>query len=470
VTSEKAGAFIGSGSAEVLANSFIHAGQLAHVALRGDGVIVFASESVRSVTGWEPSALVGSNALDWLHPEDAERAVLQLSELTIVGSTPGTSLFRIRRVDNEWLPIEVLGSMVSDGSEELIGLWLRNAEHQLFLEDLLHQMVIGAKRAHALRLVCDGIDWQSFGSSVAISWSDDFGLQQVSTGLPDSLGGADPALGTPWDLTRRDGTARQGRAAELGDHRRELAGELGLGAYWVEPVPWVPTRSPATITIWTADGPRAPGIHAYGMGLVRNLVELVLRWTEQADRLDQAARSDSLTGLVNHRTFYTALSESMVGGAVLYCDLDHFKPVNDEHGHFAGDILLRAAAKRIERSVRVADIVGRLGGDEFAVLCNRVNEAEALVIARRILHALKEPFHLGDDNDNEVRIDVSIGVAVSSSPMTEDLLKAADRALSAAKNAGRGRVVLATGTGTTTATVEAPATVETATAVPVDPA
>ncbi|MGO8875894.1 MAG: diguanylate cyclase domain-containing protein [Acidimicrobiales bacterium] len=446
MTSEGVGAFIGAGTIEALVRSFIHTGQLAYLALRADGVVVFASESSKDVTSWEPSALVGANALDWLHPDDAERAVLQLSELNVVGSTPGTSLFRIRRADDSWVPLEVLASMVSDGEESLIGLWIRNAEHQLFLEDLLHRMVSGVKRAEVLRLVCDAVDWQQFGSSVAISWSDDDGLRQVSTGLPDSLGGADPGHNTPWDLTRREGVAHQGTAAELDAHRRELAGELGIGAFWVEPVTWSANRVPATITIWTEAGPRAPGIHAYGMGLVRNLVELVLRWTEQAARLDEAAHSDSLTGLVNHRAFYMTLAESAVGGAVLYCDLDHFKPVNDEHGHSVGDALLRVAAKRIQGCVREADVVGRLGGDEFAVLCYDVTDDDALEIAKRILQSLREPFRVGDDN-RVVHIDASIGVAVSSSPMTEDLLKAADRALSAAKGAGRGRVILGTPSG-----------------------
>ncbi|MGA2209099.1 MAG: diguanylate cyclase [Acidimicrobiales bacterium] len=441
MTGDATGAFVGAGSVDELVRSFIHTGQLAYVALRSDGVVVFAGESTRAVTGWAPGDLVGSNALDWLHPDDAERALLQLSELTLVGSTPGSSLFRIRHIDGSFIPLEVLASLVSDGAESLIGLWLRNAQHQLFLEDLLHKMVTGASRSESLLLVCDGIDWQQFGSSVAIAWSDDGGIRQVGTGLPDSLGGADADIATPWDLTRRDGLARQGTVADLDEGRQAEATRLGIGAYWVEPVVWTPNRPPATITIWTAEGPRAPGIHAYGMGLVRNLVELVLRWTEQAARLDQAARSDSLTGLVNHRAFYTALDESDVGGAVLYCDLDHFKPVNDDLGHSAGDALLRVAARRIEGCVRGDDVVGRLGGDEFAILCSGVGETEALEIARRILEALKEPFRL-DGAPKEVRIDASIGVAVSTTPMTEELLRAADRALSAAKSAGRGRVVL----------------------------
>jgi diguanylate cyclase (GGDEF)-like protein len=105
-------------------------------------------------------------------------------------------------------------------------------------------------------------------------------------------------------------------------------------------------------------------------------------------------------------------------------------------------MLLRIAARRLEGCVRQDDLVGRLGGDEFAVLCAGVPESGALEIAERVLRSLQEPFRLGE-GQNEVRINVSIGVAVSASPMTEDLLKAADRALGAAKMAGRGRVCLA---------------------------
>lgn len=442
VTSEGSGAFSGSGTEDQLLHALVNTGQLAFLAFRSDGTIVFASESVRGVTSWEPSALVGGNALDWVHPDDAERALLQLSELNMAGSAPGTSLFRVRRVDGSWFPAECLASIVDDGEESLIGLCLRNAEHELFLENLLAQMVNGALRADALRLVCDAVDWRQYGSQVAISWSDDDGLRQVSTGLPNSLGGADPGTGTPWDTARRDGVARQGTSSELDPLRRELAEELGLGAYWVEPVSWAPHRAPAAITIWTEAGPRAPAVHAYGMGRVRNFVELVLRWTEEAARLDQAARSDSLTGLVNHRTFYGLLADASAGGAILYCDLDHFKPVNDRHGHSVGDALLKMAARRIERCVRQADVVGRLGGDEFVVLCHGADETGALEVAKRILRSLREPFRVGETAE-PVHIDASIGVAVSSSAVSESLLKAADRALSAAKSAGRGRISLA---------------------------
>jgi diguanylate cyclase (GGDEF)-like protein/PAS domain S-box-containing protein len=439
VTPASEGTYIGAGSSEALARSFINEGQLAYIAFRSDGTVVFASQNIESITGHTASATVGTNVLDWPHPDDAERALRQLSELNTVGSTPGTSLFRVRGLDG-WVPVEIMASLVSDGVDTLIGIWVRDASHQLFLEDLMSTMVEGASRAELLTPLCNSIDWELFGSKVAIAWSDDQGLQQVGTGVPDALGGADPDTGTPWAKSRSDGAARQGTSADLDETRRDLARQLGLGAYWIEPVAWAADRPPATITIWTEEGPRATAVHAYGMGYARSLVELVLRWTDQADRLDRAARSDALTSLANHRTFFDALAGATTGGAVLYCDLDHFKPVNDDLGHFAGDTVLRVAARRLQGCVRAGDLVGRIGGDEFAVLCLEVEAEEAAEIAARILASLRQPYRVGR---SVVRITVSIGVALSSSPVSAELVLAADGALRAAKTQGRGRVCFA---------------------------
>ena len=96
------------------------------------------------------------------------------------------------------------------------------------------------------------------------------------------------------------------------------------------------------------------------------MVELILRWTDQQGSLERAAHLDALTGLANRRVFFDTLAATADGGAVLYCDLDRFKPVNDDLGHFAGDTVLRVAARRLEGCVRDGDLVGRLGGDEFA--------------------------------------------------------------------------------------------------------
>jgi diguanylate cyclase (GGDEF)-like protein len=115
----------------------------------------------------------------------------------------------------------------------------------------------------------------------------------------------------------------------------------------------------------------------------------------RAIALEEAAHEDPLTGLLNRRGFAAAFGRTAAylqryGGtaALLYLDLDRFKPVNDRHGHAAGDEVLRAAAARIRVSVRASDIVARLGGDEFAVLLwnlDAVNaEAKGLALEARI--------------------------------------------------------------------------------------
>ncbi|HEV8063451.1 MAG TPA: diguanylate cyclase [Acidimicrobiales bacterium] len=448
------GAYIGTGSLEALARSFLREGQEAYVALRGDGVIVYASGSLQAVVGLDPQEVIGTNAFDWIHPEDAERAFVQLTELTTVGSTPGIGGFRVRLADGRLVPVEAMGNLVHDGSEELLGIWLRDASHQVYLEQMLHELVRGTSREDLLQSVCDTIDWRQFESMVGIAWGEDDNLTQVSTGLPAVLGGADigqAQLGSPWVLARGDCQARQGVIADLDDLRRQAAAEAGLGAYWVEPVKWDAARPPATITVWTAAGPRAPGIHAWGVGVARWLVELVLVWTEQTKQLDEAARSDSLTGLLNHKAFFAALAASTAPGAILYLDLDRFKPVNDDLGHAAGDALLRIVAGRLRGCIRHGDVAGRLGGDEFAVVCAGLDEAGAVEVAHRILESVATPARVLEDG-NVVRVEASIGVAVSSSPMSEDLLRVADGALSAAKAAGRGRVHVVVTAGNSPAT------------------
>ncbi len=158
---------------------------------------------------------------------------------------------------------------------------------------------------------------------------------------------------------------------------------------------------------------------------------------------------DALTGLPNRVTLTDRLDQARArlrrnGGmfAVLFIDLDRFKPVNDRLGHSVGDQLLTLAGQRIKASVREVDTVARLGGDEFVVL---LEDATALnhvtMVADRILSALRKPFRLGDE---EARIDASIGIAHCASPDedAETILAHADIAMYRAKQQGRGQFAL----------------------------
>ena len=168
--------------------------------------------------------------------------------------------------------------------------------------------------------------------------------------------------------------------------------------------------------------------------MAKDYCRLIMRWTLQRRLLDEAAHRDALTGLANRKAFFETL-ESERGGAVLYCDLDRFKPVNDELGHHAGDELLRVVARRITACVRTGDVVARLGGDEFAVMCVGATRAQAGALAERIRNAFIEPFAIFG---NSVRIGMSVGVAHSKDHLGDDVLEQADRALYLAKAGGGG--------------------------------
>ena len=168
-------------------------------------------------------------------------------------------------------------------------------------------------------------------------------------------------------------------------------------------------------------------------------------------RLEFQALHDPLTLLANRVLFADRLEQALARAsrqqshvAVLFVDLDDFKPVNDSLGHEVGDRLLRAMGERLRTCLRPADTAARLGGDEFAVLLESVgSEAEAMQITRRILDALHAPFTLGG---HDVSIGASVGVALSEGARdrSDDLLRKADLALYRVKRESKGSLAIAT--------------------------
>jgi diguanylate cyclase (GGDEF)-like protein len=160
--------------------------------------------------------------------------------------------------------------------------------------------------------------------------------------------------------------------------------------------------------------------------------------------LHALAHTDTLTGLPNRRHFESALQGSDRGAragrgtALLYLDVDHFKLINDRHGHAVGDAVLVEFAQRLRAAVRGSDLVSRLAGDEFTVLLSDVAGAADLEqVAHKILAAMRRPFVL---DALVLQIGTSIGAALAErpNPAPAHLLDTADRALYAAKEAGRG--------------------------------
>jgi diguanylate cyclase (GGDEF)-like protein/PAS domain S-box-containing protein len=166
-------------------------------------------------------------------------------------------------------------------------------------------------------------------------------------------------------------------------------------------------------------------------------------------RLAWLAHNDALTGLVNRAQFREVLHAALQPGAagapalaVVYVDLDGFKQVNDEHGHAAGDTLLRTAGERLLAAARRSDVVARLGGDEFAMLLRGVRDAqEVQALLDRALRLLDAPVIVGE---HAVRLRASLGVALAPDHGADldTLMNRADLALYTAKGAGGDRACI----------------------------
>ena len=155
-------------------------------------------------------------------------------------------------------------------------------------------------------------------------------------------------------------------------------------------------------------------------------------------RLLHLAERDALTGVLNRHGFESYLAQHDDEGlALLYIDLDRFKPVNDTHGHPVGDELLRAFADRLQRLVRPTDAVARLGGDEFALVLPGVREsATADAVADKVVRVAQEAFEVGP---LRLQIGASVGVAIAGDDGWQGLVARADAAVYRAKAAGRGQ-------------------------------
>ncbi|MDI6026936.1 sensor domain-containing diguanylate cyclase [Corticibacterium sp. UT-5YL-CI-8] len=182
-------------------------------------------------------------------------------------------------------------------------------------------------------------------------------------------------------------------------------------------------------------------------GLIKlHRANIMLQYDEAALRL--AAMTDPLTGLYNRGALRDvvdrALEAAIAGGGTvgaIYIDMDRFKSVNDTHGHIAGDMMLKEASDRIRSVLRATDYPIRMGGDEFAVFFNAPMTREALEsVAARLLEVFRKPFAF-EGLELQTRASIGIALAPQDGSTREELARNVDKALYAAKAAGRDRFV-----------------------------
>jgi diguanylate cyclase (GGDEF)-like protein/PAS domain S-box-containing protein len=251
--------------------------------------------------------------------------------------------------------------------------------------------------------------------------------ERLSGYTADELGGSEPVL---------ELIPEEHRPAAFGIVEALARGESPV----VTEVPWRTRSGELRLIEWSSTGLRVPH------GEITHVVGTGIDVTERRrleEELRHLADHDALTGLINRRRFEEELERHLMhgrrygmSGALLVLDLDGFKAVNDEHGHRAGDDVLCAVAKALQRRLRESDIVARIGGDEFAVLLPQATAVEA----EKVCEALEEAIPNEVPAPGDHRIEVSVGFApfVEGVASIDEILTAADASMYDVK-AGRPR-------------------------------
>ena len=375
--------------------------------------IQYATRAASEMLGYAPEDVLTGPGSHLIHPADQDAVKEALGRLLADPDRIERLVARLRDKQDRWLWVE--GTVTNSLADPEVGGLVAN------LRDVTDQV----RTQDALRL--------SGALHQAMVETADEGI--VVAGQDGTTRYANPAmarlLGIPAErLYGSDPVALLVPGAPDGGWRQEVAYAHPDGCDRILQV----TRSPLGREV--ADG-------LGSLVMVADVTER--RRSERA--LRRRALYEPLTGLPNRylvldRLEMAAARQARSGGstAVLFLDLDRFKPVNDTHGHQAGDELLRQVAARLTGAVRATDTVGRHGGDEFVIICEDIDEGAAVSVAARIHAALRPPFEL---TTGSVEVGGSIGVALSPPYDVDDLVRQADVAMYHAKAQGGGRSAVA---------------------------
>ncbi len=421
-----------------------------------DATLRWASPSAQALLGYDPIAHAGTNVFEKVHPDDLGYAAGALHETARKDGIHIPVEIRVAHADGHWVDVEITANTptTADGTRRIV-LSLRPLDPRNVLpgrrrdfEDLLKrtsQRCAGATWQAVSGIVTDALAeagnfFHAFRAFIAIVDHDDDSLDVVSEWSARATGRVPPALGaiTLGDLGPVEGSgALDFTYAESADHLPGPAAarlrRAGVRSQLVVPVAPDGVLLAVLVVHWaeSADQRWDDALGTY-VGAFAQILTATLQRSRGEAAVHHRSLHDPLTGLPNRTQLLADLRqalgrldpESPGGLAVLYCDLDGFKRINDEHGHEAGDRSLIDVANRIRSQLRPGDLVSRIGGDEFVVVCRRVESPER---ARDVVDRIRTAVTSRAPSGATEPIDVSIGIAWTSGPCDPDqLLREAD--------------------------------------------
>ena len=373
--------------------------------------------------GWAETDMVGHSNLEFIHPDDHIRAIDNWMSRVTADRVSTAQTVRLRYLcrDGSWLWIETSNEThtEADGGIVVVARLIDVSEEMAAVEALRHN-------EQFLRRLTDTVPVGLFHIAA------DGDVAFVNPVLQDLIG--DVVVRSSGELA---GALLSGQGALLQSAIEEVMADgndadldISLAEHDRR------TRSACRINL------RAISEDELVLGVLGCVVDIT--------ELRGMADTDVLTGLQNRRSIMEVLRSNLTSHAgrvaAIYLDLDHFKPINDDHGHHVGDELLKVVADRLREVVRTTDQVGRHGGDEFLIVCPGIgNPKAALALARRIQGAFQEGFHL---SGLTVAMTASLGVACGKPGVTADeLVSRADAAMYEAKKTRGGPPRFATSPG-----------------------
>jgi len=390
------------------------------------GVVKWVTPNIEHVLGWPAEDVVGGSGLDLIHPDDMPFILDELGKFTTGQGVPTPSPIKMLRKDGGYRHVEIVATDFLD-NPDIRGLAVN-------LRDITDRVAVEHERSRLTDI---------FGLT-----SDLVGIARIDGGFVYLNEAARAFLGIAPDAPIDDFDLAPFVTRESLDHvGDEIGRSLAKTGLWAGELDMINADGETVSMLGQLLAHRdSDGNMEYMSGMLRDISER----KSFERRLEHEATHDPLTGLPNRTLLLDRLQMALARGlrhqstvAVLFCDLDHFKVVNDSLGHSRGDEVLLEVAHRLQHHLRPGDTVSRFGGDEFVILCEDVDGTDdAIAIARRADHSVSRAFHL---DGHEVYVGVSIGIAISEGPNESDpeaLIRDADAAMYRAKARGRARYQL----------------------------